>query len=89
MWVVASRLMAHLTANSLNETNQSAYWKYHSLKTALNCVLYDILLAMDQRKSVFLVLLDLSVAFNPIDPQLLHEHLAGRVGVDGVSLGWI
>ena len=55
----------------------------------LTCVLNDILLAMDQQKSVFLVLLDLSAAFNTKDHQLLPDCLAGRVGLDGVPLEWI
>ena len=46
-WVVASQLIAHLTANYLNETNQSAYRQYHSTEMALTCVLNDILLAMN------------------------------------------
>ncbi len=87
--VVASQLNVHLTANLLNETNQSAYRQYHSTETALTCVLNDILLALDRKESVFLILLDLSAAFDTVDHQLLLTRLATRVGVDSVPLEWI
>ena len=73
----------------MNETNQSAHCQYHSTETALTGVVNDVLLAMDHKESVFLVLLDLSAAFDTINHQLLLGHLAGRVGVDGVPLDWI
>ena len=56
---------------------------------SLTCVLNDILLDMAHRESVFLVLLDLSVAFDTVNHQLLLDCLAGRVGINGVPLDWI
>ncbi len=87
--VVASQLVAHLTTNCLNQLDQLAYHQHHSTEMDLTCVLNDVLLAMDHRESVFLVLLDLSVAFDTVDHQLLPGHLAGRIGIDGVLLEWI
>ena len=87
--VVAAQLNEHLAANSSNEVYQSAYRQFHSTETALTCVMNDILLALDQRKSVFLVLLDLSAAFDTIDHQLLLGRLAGRIGLSGVPLRWV
>ena len=49
----------------------------------------DILLALDQRKSVFLVLLDLSVALDTVNHQLLLGHLASRTGLNSVLLKWV
>ena len=66
-----------------------AYRQFHSTETALTCVMNDILLALDQRKSVFLVLLDLSAAFDTIDNQLLLGRLASSTGLDGVPLKWV
>ena len=87
--VVAMQLKVHLTTNSLNEINQSAYHQYHSTETALTCVLNDILLAMDHKESISLILLGMSAAFDTIDHQLLLSCLAARVGVDSAPLEWI
>ena len=87
--VVAMQLNEHLVSNSSNEAYQSAYRQFHSTKTALTCVMNGILLALDQRKSVFLVLLDLSAAFDTVSHQFLLGHLAGRIGLGGVPLRWV
>ncbi len=86
---MATQLNEDLLANSSNEAYQSAYHQFHSTETALTCVMNDILLALDQRKSVFLVLLDLSAAFDTVNHQLLLGRLAGRTGLNGVPLTWV
>ena len=58
----------------------------HSKFTALTCVLNDILLSLDQCRSVFLELLDLSTVFDTVDHQMLLDCLATRIGVGGVVL---
>ena len=50
---------------------QSAYRQFHSTEIALLCVKNDILISLDQTKMVSLVLLDLSVAFDTIDHNIL------------------
>ena len=52
------------TENNLEVPLQSAYQEYHSTETALLKVHNDILHALDDGECVFLVLLDLSVAFD-------------------------
>ena len=64
---IASRLNEHLVDNHLNETFQSAYRALHSTETALLKVKNDIMCALDQRRAVFVVLLDLSAAFDTVD----------------------
>jgi len=51
----------------LDEKMQSAYKSGHSTETALLRLKNDMLMAIDGRKAVILVLLDLSAAFNTID----------------------
>ena len=84
--VVAAQLNEHLVTNSSNKAYQLAYHQFHSTETAQTCVMNDILLALDQRISIFLVLLDVLAAFNTVDHQLLLGCLAGRIGLDGVPL---
>ena len=60
------RLVAsqHIECNSLGELLSSAYKQYHSTKTALTYVINDNLLSLHRKQSVFLVLLEISAAFN-------------------------
>ena len=62
----AEQFMEHLTANNLHSQLQSAYKQQHSTETALLKVKNDILMSMDEQHVTFLVLLDLSAAFDTI-----------------------
>ena len=74
--------------NNLNEPFQSAYRKFHSVESALLCVQNDVLLSLDKGQSVFLVLLDLSAAFDTIDHGKLLSTLHDRIGVADNALRW-
>ena len=64
--VVAAQLLKHLEKNNLLDKMQSAYKSGHSMETALLRVYNDIMMAVDKKKHVFLVLLDLSAAFDSV-----------------------
>ena len=85
---VSSQLKTYLDTNNLNEPFQSAYRKGHSTETALLRVKNDIMMAVDQKKAVILVLLDLSAAFDTIDHEVLFARLKYHLGVSGVVLNW-
>ena len=65
-----AQIQDHLLRNNLFPITQSAYRKYHSTETALLRVKNDLLMAMDQQKVAFLILLDLSAAFDTVDHSL-------------------
>ena len=73
---------------ALDETFQSAYKEFHSTETALLRVHNDILCSLDQNKSVILLLLDLSAAFDAVDHAILISRLLNRFGVKGTALAW-
>ena len=85
---VASRLREYLTQNQLQDPFQSAYRPLHSTETALVKVSNDILIALDQRKQVLLLLLDLSAAFDTVDHHVLLTRLNHDMGLNGVALSW-
>jgi len=86
--VVAFQLLEHIDNNSLSEIFQSAYKKHHSVETALLRVHNDILRAMDEHRSVILVLLDLSAAFDTVNHDILLHRMKTRFGVSGLALAW-
>ena len=71
--VVASQLFNHISSNGLDEILQSAYKQFHSTETALVEVFNDIVLDVDRNRTVILLLLDLSAAFDTVDHTILIE----------------
>ena len=85
---VAHQLTSYVLNNDLGEVFQSAYKRLHSTETALLRVQNDILRAIDSRRSVILVLLDLSAAFDTVDHSILLQRLSRRFGIKGIALSW-
>ena len=79
----------HLTKNELHEPLQSAYTCNHSTETAVVRVTNDILQALDCGQCVYLVLLDLSPAFNTIDHKVFLSLLREDYGVTGGVADWM
>ena len=86
---VCNQLMEYAEKTGNLEALQSAYRAEHSTKTALLKVKTDILNNMDQKRVTFLVLLDLSAAFDLVSFKLLLNYLYYRFGISGVALKWI
>ena len=87
--VVANQLNGHLLTNNLHKAHQSAYKRFHSTETALLKVHNDILVALDERQAVFLLLLDLSAAFDTVNHSTLLSRLQLRYGITGQALFWL
>lgn len=84
-----AQIQDHLLRNNLFPLTQSAYRKYHSTETALLRVKNDLLMAMDQQKVTFFVLLDLSAAFDTVDHNILAEILQSDFGITDSVLSWV
>ncbi|KAK3743825.1 hypothetical protein RRG08_043556 [Elysia crispata] len=69
--------------------NTPHFPKTLSTETALLRVANDILRYIDNKKSVLLILLDLSAAFDTIDHDILLARAHSRFGIDGKALYWL
>jgi hypothetical protein len=78
----------YLTVNNLYPKLQAAYQQFQSTETALLRVHNDILRALDDKKEVILVLLDLTAAFDTIDHEILVTRLRTQFGFTGKVLQW-
>ena len=87
--VVAAQLVTYIERYGMMEAHQSAYCSSHSMKTALLKVKTDIIQALDNQEMACLILLDLSVAFDTIDHDILLNRLKSRFAVTGVALKWL
>ena len=87
--MVAKQLNSYLDSEGFSNVNQSANKRLHSTETAPLKIQNDIAASMDSGKAVALTLLDLSVAFDTIDHNILFNCLKDWFGVDGTVLRWI
>ena len=86
---MALQLVDFIDNNGLCEVFQSAYRANHSTETALIRVYNDIAMSSDNQKSVVLVLLDLSAAFDTVIHSLLLSRLSARFGNCDQALDWL
>ena len=87
--VVATQLVNHIERHGLMEAHQSAYHPFHSMETALLKVKSDVIGALEKQEVACLILLDLSVAFDTIDHDILLGRLNSRFAVTGTTLSWL
>ena len=81
--IIAAQLHQNMSKNNLLDKMQSAYKCGHSTETALLRVQNDLLQSIDKGKCVFLILLDLSAAFDTVDHNILLTFLKDYVGLAG------
>ena len=67
---------------------QSAYWGNYSCKTSLLRVTNDVLWAMKHKQVTAMIKMDLSVAFDRADHNILLEVLNKKFGIEGTPLQW-
>lgn len=85
--VVKSQLMKYLEDEKIFLNEQSGYRGGHSCETALNYLIADWKVELDERRSVVCVFVDLKRAFETIDRKILIEKLK-CYGVRGAELSW-
>lgn len=75
----AIQVYNYLNDNDQFAAFQSAYRKYHLTETTLLNVTNDILKTLDSNRQVILLLVDLTVAFDTLDHQILLTRLRTKV----------
>ena len=85
---VFSQTHEHMFVNEIYPDLQSSYRQHHSTETALLKVMNDVLLKMNSQLVTFLVLLNLSAAFDTVVHNILLERLRRDVGIRGKVLDW-
>ena len=71
------------------EVHQLAYHAFHSTETALLKVKTDVTRALENQEVAWLILFDLSAAFDTINCNILLCRLETRFAVTGVTLNWL
>ena len=84
--VIPIRILGYILDNNIVDSFQSAYRAGHSCETALLRVYNDIVTTVGKGNGSFLVLLDLSAAFDTIDHDNLFYILEKYVGIGGSAL---
>lgn len=86
--LVKTRINDHMSKFIKSETFQSGFKEFHSTETALLCVTNDLRLSADAGFVTFLILLDLSAAFDTLDHEILIERLMEFLGLREEALNW-
>ena len=86
--VVKKRMDCHMTINALHEPSEYGYKKFHNTEIMMIEVFDDVLRGFDNNQATIIIFLDLSAAFDTIDPDKLLEILREELGIDGIALKW-
>ena len=78
----------HIDSNDLGESYQSSYKRFHSTETALLKVKSDFLQYVDNNKTVLMVLLDMSAAFDTVDHPIILQRLGDRFELREFVASW-
>ena len=84
--VIYLQLNYFIENNSLHSTYQSSYRKNHSCETGMIRVVGDMQEMLHEKKTVVLVLLDSSAAFDTVDHALLISRLKSEFGITNDAL---
>ena len=86
--VVLSQFMEHCDTNELMPDYQWAYRTHYSCETALVKLMDDLLWAMEGQSITVLMAIDLGMAFDTVDHEVLLSVLNAKFGMGGKALHW-
>ena len=82
-----TQLINYITSNAIVDKYQSAYLPQCSTETALTLIINDILISLDNKAPCYLVLLELSSAFDTLDHNIISIRL-NEIGIHGQAHSW-
>ena len=77
---MSTQLINYITSNAIVDKYQSAYLPHRSTETALTLIINDILISLDNKAPCYIVLFDLSSAFDTLDHNILSIRL-NEIGI--------
>ena len=86
--VVKIRMDTHMDKHALHESSEFGYKVHHSTETMMIGLFDEVLMGFDQNQATIIIFLDLSAAFDTIDPNKLLEILHDELGIGGLALEW-
>ena len=72
---MSTHFINYITSNAIVDKYQSAYLPHRSTETALTLIINYILISLDNKAPLYLVLLDLSSAFDTLDHNIFSIRL--------------
>ena len=85
--IVSTQLIHYITTNSIIDKFQNAYLLHRSTESALNLIINDLLLSLENKAPYYLVLLELSSAFDTLNHDILALRL-NEIGIHGQVHRW-
>ena len=86
--VVQKRLDSHMILNSLHEPSQYGYKKHHSTESMLLSLTNEVIEGFDNNLATVVIVIDLSAAFDTLDPETVLYILEHEIGIKGTALKW-
>ena len=86
---VLDQMNFHFEINDPDEPYQFGFKAQHSTETVLLLITNSLLQKLDPNEAILIAFLDLSVAFDVVDHQILLDRLNKSQGIEGEVLLWI
>lgn len=85
--IAKNQLDEYLDENNIIVSQQSGYRKNHSCETALNRVINDWKIELEEGKYIICVFIDLKRAFETIERNILIQK-CDNIGIRGIEKDW-
>ena len=77
-----------MTNNTLHISEEFGYKQFHNTETMMLGLTDEVLRGFDEGQATIVIFLDLSAAFDTIDPDKLLQIMHDELGIRGVALEW-